>query len=58
MEQTHDQEWKTEIRCRIAEIQSGKVKGISGKEVSANIRNRLSRALEKDHARDSIQSRD
>jgi putative addiction module component (TIGR02574 family) len=35
--------WKTEIDRRIEEIQSGKVKGIPAKEVSARIRKILAR---------------
>ena len=35
---TIDQAWKQETRQRIAEIESGAVKGIPGEEVSAKIR--------------------
>jgi len=35
--------WKTEIDRRIGEIQSGKVKGVPAKEVSARIRKILAR---------------
>jgi putative addiction module component (TIGR02574 family) len=35
--------WKTEIDRRIAEIESGKVKGVSPKEVSARIKKILKR---------------
>jgi putative addiction module component (TIGR02574 family) len=35
--------WKTEIDRRIEEIQSGKVKGVPAKEVSARIRKILGR---------------
>ncbi|MGH7951795.1 MAG: addiction module protein [Limisphaerales bacterium] len=36
-------EWKTETDRRIAEIESGKVKGVSPKEVSARIQKILKR---------------
>ena len=35
--------WKTEIDRRIAEIESGKVKGVSAEEVSARIQKILKR---------------
>ena len=35
---TIDQAWKQETRQRIAEIESGAVRGIPGEEVSAKIR--------------------
>ena len=35
---TIDQAWKQETRQRIAEIESGAVKGIPGEEISAKIR--------------------
>ena len=35
---TIDQAWKQETRQRIAEIETGAVKGIPGEEVSAKIR--------------------
>jgi len=34
----YEQAWKTETRCRIAEMESGAVKGISGNEVMAELR--------------------
>ena len=33
-----DESWKAETRRRVADIESGKVQGISGAEVSARIR--------------------
>ena len=35
--------WKTEIERRIEEIQTGKIQGIPGEEVSARIRRMLGR---------------
>lgn len=35
--------WKSEIDRRVEEIQSGKVQGIPGEEVSARIRRKLGR---------------
>ncbi len=38
-----EQSWKAETRQRLAEIESGKVQGIAGAEVSARIRQILGR---------------
>jgi len=35
--------WKTETRRRVAELESGKVRGISGDEVSARVRRIIGR---------------
>ena len=41
MDQNIEQAWKEETRRRLAEIQNGDVQGISGEEVSAQIRKKL-----------------
>ena len=39
----HDEAWKLETRRRVAEIESGAVRGIAGEEVSARIRRLVGR---------------
>jgi len=40
---THEEAWSSVVHQRIADIRSGKVKGIPGEEVSANMRKILDR---------------